>query len=95
MFTQHLSSQHNNNDRVVVWQLAKRRQGTHKSKTKAEVRGGGRKPRPQKGSGRSRQGSIRSPLWVGGARDTTRNTHTTHATRVARRLLIQNALGAP
>jgi large subunit ribosomal protein L4 len=52
--------------RVVVWQLAKRRQGTHKSKTKAEVRGGGRKPRPQKGSGRSRQGSIRSPLWVGG-----------------------------
>ncbi len=63
--------------------MAKRRQGTHKSKTKAEVRGGGRKPRPQKGSGRSRQGSIRSPLWVGGARDTTRYTHTTCNTRGA------------
>lgn len=52
--------------RVVIWQLARRRQGTHKTKSRAEVRGGGRKPRPQKGTGRSRQGSIRSPLWRGG-----------------------------
>ncbi|RTY37803.1 50S ribosomal protein L4 [Chlorobium phaeovibrioides] len=46
--------------------LANRRQGTHKSKTRAEVRGGGRKPYRQKGTGNARQGSIRSPLMVGG-----------------------------
>lgn len=51
---------------VVVGQLANARQGTAKVKTRAEVSGGGRKPRPQKHSGMSRQGSIRSPLWVGG-----------------------------
>lgn len=52
--------------RVVTWQRACMRQGTSKTKGRHEVRGGGRKPRPQKGSGRSRQGSIRSPLYVGG-----------------------------
>ncbi|KAK4527695.1 hypothetical protein GAYE_SCF43G5621 [Galdieria yellowstonensis] len=52
--------------RVVVWQAACRRRGIHNTKTRAEVSGGGRKPRPQKGTGRSRQGSIRSPLWVHG-----------------------------
>ena len=52
--------------RVVTWQRACMRQGTSKTKGRHEVRGGGRKPRPQKGSGRSRQGSIRSPLFVGG-----------------------------
>jgi large subunit ribosomal protein L4 len=51
---------------VVTAQLAAARQGTHKTKTRAEVSGGGRKPWKQKGSGRARQGSIRSPQWVGG-----------------------------
>ena len=53
---------------VVVGHLANRRQGTAKTKTRSEVSGGGAKPRPQKHSGRSRQGSIRSPIWVGGGR---------------------------
>ena len=51
---------------VVVGQLANARQGTAKAKTRSEVSGGGRKPWPQKHTGRSRQGSIRSPLWKGG-----------------------------
>lgn len=51
---------------VVTAQLAAARQGTHKTKTRGEVRGGGRKPWRQKGTGRARQGSIRSPQWVGG-----------------------------
>ena len=51
---------------VVVGQLANARQGTASSKTRSEVSGGGRKPRPQKHTGLSRAGTIRSPLWVGG-----------------------------
>jgi len=51
---------------VVTAQLAAARQGTHKTKTRGEVRGGGRKPWRQKGTGRARQGSTRSPQWVGG-----------------------------
>jgi len=51
---------------VVTAQLAAARQGTHKTKTRGEVRGGGRKPWKQKGTGRARQGSTRSPQWVGG-----------------------------
>ena len=51
---------------VVVAQLANRRQGTQSALTRAEVRGGGKKPYRQKGTGRARQGSIRSPQWVGG-----------------------------
>lgn len=51
---------------VVKNQLANRRQGTQSAKTRAEVRGGGKKPWRQKGTGRARQGSIRSPQWKGG-----------------------------
>ena len=53
---------------VFVSQLANKRQGTAKTKNRSEVSGGGAKPRPQKHSGQSRQGSIRSPLWIGGGR---------------------------
>lgn len=51
---------------VVVAQLAAARQGTHKTKTRGEVRGGGRKPYKQKGTGRARQGSTRAPQFAGG-----------------------------
>lgn len=51
---------------ALVRQLANARLGTHKAKTRAEVSGGGQKPWRQKGTGRARQGSIRSPLWKGG-----------------------------
>ena len=51
---------------VVVAAMAGQRAGTHKVKTRGEVRGGGKKPWRQKGTGRARQGSIRSPQWVGG-----------------------------
>ncbi|MCS6837321.1 MAG: 50S ribosomal protein L4 [Bdellovibrionaceae bacterium] len=53
---------------VVRWQLACRRSGTHMTKTKGLVRGGGKKPFRQKGTGNARQGSIRSPLMPGGGK---------------------------
>ncbi|BBZ00667.1 50S ribosomal protein L4 [Mycolicibacterium chitae] len=51
---------------VVIAQLAAARQGTHSTKTRGEVRGGGKKPYRQKGTGRARQGSIRAPQYTGG-----------------------------
>ena len=53
---------------VVTAYMAGGRAGTKRQKSKAEVRGGGRKPHNQKGGGRARAGSIRSPIWVGGGR---------------------------
>ena len=53
---------------VVTAYLAKRRSGTKAQKTRAQVRGGGAKPWRQKGTGRARAGTIRSPIWVGGGR---------------------------
>ncbi|XFA74114.1 50S ribosomal protein L4 [Thermosynechococcaceae cyanobacterium Okahandja] len=80
--------------RALVRQLANARQGTVSTKTRAEVRGGGRKPWRQKGTGRARAGSIRSPLWRGGGvifgpkpRDYTQKMN-----RKERRLALRTAL---
>ncbi|GAB4817746.1 hypothetical protein N2152v2_004792 [Parachlorella kessleri] len=82
--------------RVVRWQLARRQQGTHKTKTRSEVRGGGRKPRPQKGSGQSRQGTIRAPQWRGGgtAHGPVLRSHEHKLFKRVRRLGLKCALSA-
>ena len=82
--------------RMVNWQLAKRRAGTHKTKTRREVRGGGRKPFRQKGTGRARQGTIRSPLNRGGGTifGPRVRSHALGLPKKVRRLALKTALSA-
>ena len=79
----------------IMAQKANMRQGTHKVKNRSEVSGGGRKPWKQKGTGRARQGSIRSPQWRGGGvvfgPNTNRN-YTLHVNRKVRKLAMKSAL---
>lgn len=79
---------------VVVAGLAGIRAGTHSTKTRGEVRGGGKKPWRQKGTGRSRQGSIRSPQWVGGgvAHGPTSRDHGQKINKKMRRGALRSAL---
>ncbi|MBM3525483.1 MAG: 50S ribosomal protein L4 [Alphaproteobacteria bacterium] len=82
--------------RMVRWQLAKRQQGTHDTKEIGEIRGGGRKPRPQKGGGTSRQGSTRSPQWRKGAVifGPTPRSHAIDLPKKVRKLALKTALSA-
>jgi large subunit ribosomal protein L4 len=79
---------------VVVAGLAGIRSGTHSTKRRGEVRGGGKKPWRQKGTGRSRQGSIRSPQWVGGgvAHGPTPRDHSQRINKKMRRGSLRSAL---
>lgn len=81
---------------AVVMQLASLRQGTHKVKGRSEVRGGGRKPWKQKGTGRARQGSIRAPQWVGGGTvfGPTPRSYAYKLPKKVRRLAIKSALSS-
>ena len=81
---------------AVVMQQANERQGTHATKTRGMVRGGGRKPWKQKGTGRARAGSVRSPLWIGGGTvfGPAPRSHAKDMPRKARRLAIRCALSA-
>lgn len=81
---------------AVVMQRASLRQGTHKVKNRSEVRGGGRKPWRQKGTGRARQGSIRSPQWVGGGVvfGPTPRSYSYKLPKKVRRLALQSALSS-
>jgi large subunit ribosomal protein L4 len=82
--------------RVVNWQLAKRRAGTHKTKGISEIRGTSRKPYKQKGTGRARQGSLRSPQFRGGARifGPVVRSHGFDVQKKVRRLGLKTALSA-
>ena len=79
---------------AVVMQLANRRAGTAATKTKGFVRGGGKKPFKQKGTGRARAGSIRSPIWVGGGTvfGPTPRDYSYRMPRTARREALLSAL---
>jgi large subunit ribosomal protein L4 len=79
---------------VVVAGLAGIRSGTHSTKTRGEVRGGGRKPWRQKGTGRARHGSIRSPQWSGGgvAHGPTPRDHSVRVNKKMRRGALRSAL---
>ena len=81
---------------AVVNFLANQRQGTQSTKTRGEVRGGGRKPWRQKGTGRARQGSIRSPQWTGGgvALGPKPRDYSYQLNRKLRRLALLSALSA-
>lgn len=81
---------------VVIAQLAAARAGTHSTKTRAEVRGGGRKPWRQKGLGRARHGSIRSPQWAGGgvAHGPKPRDYSQRTPKKMRRLALRSALSA-
>jgi len=79
---------------VVVASMAALRAGTHATKTRAEVRGGGRKPWRQKGTGRARQGSIRSPQWTGGgvAHGPKPRDHSVRVNKKMKRAALRGAL---
>jgi large subunit ribosomal protein L4 len=81
---------------VVTAQLAARRAGSHSTKTRSEVRGGGRKPWRQKGLGRARHGSIRSPQWVGGgvAHGPKPRDYSQRTPKKMKRLALRSALSA-
>jgi large subunit ribosomal protein L4 len=81
---------------AVVLQQASQRLGTHKTKGRSEVRGGGRKPWKQKGTGRARQGSIRSPQWKGGGVvfGPTPRSYGFKLPKKVRRLAIKSALSS-
>ncbi|MCM3588497.1 50S ribosomal protein L4 [Mesobacillus maritimus] len=81
---------------AVVMQRASLRQGTHKTKIRSEVSGGGRKPWRQKGTGRARQGSIRSPQWRGGGTvfGPVPRSYSYKLPKKVRRLAIKSALSS-
>ncbi|CQR48522.1 50S ribosomal protein L4 [Paraliobacillus sp. PM-2] len=81
---------------AVVMQQASRRQGTHAVKNRSAVKGGGRKPWRQKGTGRARQGSIRSPQWVGGGTvfGPTPRSYSYKLPKKVRRLALRSALSS-
>jgi large subunit ribosomal protein L4 len=82
--------------RVVNWQLAKRRSGTHKTKGISDIQGTTKKPYKQKGTGRARQGSLRSPQFRGGARifGPVVRSHAFDLQKKVRRLGLKTALSA-
>ena len=81
---------------AVLMQQASERRGTHKTKGRSEVSGGGRKPWKQKGTGRARQGSIRSPQWVGGGTvfGPTPRSYAYKLPKKVRRLALKSALSS-